>query len=94
MAHDSVSDVAIAYSLYKYSKANGVKTLRVSDFYNETCRKGPFKEFGIGREVFFKKLRNLNSAKDRLLIAELNMGLDSITLRDDIDCFDVLKHLM
>ena len=94
MAHDSVSDVAIAYSLYKYSKANGVKALRVSDFYNETCRKGPFKEFGIGKEVFFKKLRNLNSAKDRLLIAELNMGLDSITLRDDIDSFDVLKHLM
>ena len=94
LSFDNVSDIAIAYSLYKYSKLNGTKALRVTDFYNETCRKGPFKEFGISKEVFFKKLRNLNSAKERLLIAELNMGLDSITLRDDVDCFDVLKRLM
>jgi phosphoadenosine phosphosulfate reductase len=94
LTYDNISDIAIAYSLYKYSKLNGTKALRVADFYNESCRKGPYKEFGIGKELFFKKLRNLNSAKERLLIAELNMGLDSITLRDDIDCLDVLKRLM
>lgn len=94
MSYDDVSNVAIAYSLYKYSNVNGIKTLRVSDFYNDSCRKGPFKEFAISKEIFFKRLRNLNSAKDRLLISELNMGLDSITLRDDINCLDVLKRLM
>lgn len=94
MAYDEVSDAAIAYSLYKYAQLNGIKTLRVSDFYNESCRKGPYKEFGISKDVFVKKLRNLNSAQDRLLIAELNMGLDNISLREDIECMDVLKRLM
>ena len=94
MAYDEVSDTAIAYSLYKYAQLNGIKTLRVSDFYNESCRKGPYKEFGLSKDVFVKKLRNLNSAQDRLLIAELNMGLDNISLREDIESMDVLKRLM
>lgn len=94
LAYNEVSDAAIAYSLYKYAKQNGIKTLRVSDFYNESCRKGPYKEFGISKDVFVKKLRNLNSAQDRLLIAELNMGLDNISLREDIESMDVLKRLM
>ena len=40
-----------------------------------------------------KKLRALSSANNRVLIAELNMGLDHITLRDDLDPLKVLELL-
>jgi len=38
-------------------------------------------------------LRSLNSDNNRLIIAELNMGLDNITLREDIKPIDVLNNL-
>ena len=45
-------------------------------------------------EQYEKLLRQLNSASNRVLIAELNMGLDSITLREDLNPIDVLKQLV
>lgn len=94
MAHNDLSEVALAYSLYKYSALKNVRSLRVSDFYREEYRYGPFREFGISKSVFDKLLRQLNSANNRVLIAELNMGLDSITLREDLNPMDVLKQLV
>lgn len=91
---NELSEIALAYSLYKYAETKGVHTLRVSDFYGESCLSGPYKEFGITKSVFEKLLRQLNSASNRILIAELNMGLDSISLRDDIDSMGVLKQLV
>ena len=38
-------------------------------------------------------LRSLNSDKNRLVIAELQMGLDHISLRDDISSELALKTL-
>ena len=32
--------------------------------------------------------------ENRTLIAELNMGLDNITLRDDLNSMDILKVLV
>jgi hypothetical protein len=66
----------------------------VSDFYRGDCQTGPVCEFGIWKSVFEKLLRQLNSASNRVLIAELNMGLDSITLREDLNPIDVLKQLV
>ena len=94
MVHNDLSEVALAYSLYKYSALKNVRSLRVSDFYREEYRYGPFREFGISKSVFDKLLRQLNSANNRVLIAELNMGLDSITLREDLNPIDVLKQLV
>ena len=81
----------IAYSIYRYAEAKGVRSLRVSDFYQGRCEGGPAFEFGIDKASLIKTLRTLNAAQNRLLTAELNMGLDSITLREDITSLDILK---
>lgn len=94
MPHNELSEVALAYSLYKYASEKKIRSLRVSDFYREDIQTGPVCEFGIGKSVFEKLLRQLNSASNRVLIAELNMGLDSITLREDLNPIDVLKQLV
>ncbi len=82
---------AIAYSIYKYAEYKGVRSIRVSDFYQDGCDGGPAFEFGIDKTSFIKALRSLNAAQNKLLTAELNTGLDSITLRDDITYLDILK---
>ena len=52
------------------------------------------KRFGISKSDFVDILRSLNSETNRLIVAELNMGLDNITLRDDITSEDVLKLML
>ena len=87
----SLTPKSIAYSIYRYSEQKGVHSLRVSDLYHENCDGGPAFEFGIDKASLVKILRALNAAQNRLLTAELNMGLDSITLREDITSMDILK---
>ena len=92
--HSELSEVALAYSIYKYAETKGILSLRITDFYSEDCQTGPAKEFAISKSTFTKLLRQLNSATNRVLIAELNMGLDSITLREDLSSMDILKQLV
>lgn len=92
--HEDLSCEALAYSVYKYAAAKGVRNLRVSDFYSEGASQGPAKEFAIQRQTFERLLRSLNSAPNRVLVAELNMGLDSITLRDDLTPLTCLEALL
>lgn len=92
--YEEVSEEAIAFSLYKYAAAHNTISLRVSDFYQDSCDGGPFCEFGISKNTFEKILRTLNSLSNRVLVAELNMGLDHITLRDDLNAETALKELM
>lgn len=89
-----LSDITVAYSTYRYAEDHNTKSLRVNDFYNEDNVGGVFVEFGFTKESAKKSFRNLNSASNRVLIAELNMGLDSITLRDDLTSTDILKQLV
>lgn len=89
--YEDVTPVGLAYSIYKYAENKGIHSLRISDFYKEDSTTGPNKVLGISRNIFVKTLRTLNAAQNRLLTAELNMGLDSITLRDDITSLDILK---
>lgn len=81
---------AIAYSLYKYGEFVDSKELRVSSLFNDT-EHGAKIEFGIDRNSLMKKLRYLHS--ESILIAELNMGLDHITLRQDLNSTSVLELL-
>lgn len=94
LPYNDLSPEAVAYSLYKYAQQKGIKMLRVSDLYRseEVC--GVYKEFGIGKAELQKKLRFLSSDKNRVLVAELSMGLDHITLRDDLDHLATLKSLL
>lgn len=91
---EDVSREAIAYSLYKFAEEKGIRSYRVSDLYSHDINTGLFKEFGISKLGLEKALRSLNSDKNRILIAELNMGLDHITLRDDLSSETILNILL
>lgn len=91
--YDDLSTEAVAYSLYIYGKQKGIRMFRVSDLYRPEEDYGMYREFGINQSELLKKLRSLSAHSDRVLVAELNMGLDHITLREDLDEVSVLKHL-
>ena len=89
-----ITVVGIAYFLYKYAEENGVKTLRVADLYSEVSTSNPLGVLGVSQADFIRALKQLNSMNNRVLVAELNMGLDSITLRDDLTSISVLEQMM
>lgn len=91
---NNVDVEAIAYSIYKYGEDHKVRSLRLSRMYEPTVDGGIVKEFAIEKSTLELALRTLNSAKDRILIAELNLGLDNITLREDLDSVSALKVLL
>lgn len=92
-SYNDLSLEALAYSLYVYGEKHETKEFRVSDLYNSEGYKCAPLEFGISKSELLKKLRALSSESDRVLIAELNMGLDHITLREDMTSVDVLKMM-
>ena len=92
--YEDVSNAGLVYNLYKYAEFKGVRSLRVSDFYMDDCINGPYKTLGVSKKRFQDVLRSLNSLDNRVLIAELAMGLDSITLRDDITSLSCIESLI
>lgn len=92
--YEDVSNAGLVYNLYKYAEFKGVRSLRVSDFYMEDSINGPYKTLGVTKKKFQDVLRSLNSLDNRVLIAELAMGLDSITLRDDITPLSCIESLV
>ena len=94
LPYNDLSPEAIAYSLYKYAQNKGVRMLRVSDLYCVEEDSGLYKEFGISKLELQKKLRFLSSDRNRVLVAELAMGLDHITLRDDLDQLSAINSLL
>lgn len=92
--YEDVSDVAIAYAIYRYAESLEINNIRVSELYSPDCQNGPQQLFGLSKERFEKILRALNSKTNRVLVAELSMGLDHITLRDDINSTNVIQILM
>ena len=92
--YKDMTSVGLAYNLYRYAENKGIRSLSVSDFYSEDCKGGPARVFGVSRKTFENVLKSLNSADNRVLIAELSMGLDSITLRDDLNALSCLKSLV
>ena len=92
-SYDDLSAEALAYSLYVYGEKNDTHEFRVSDLYQPNVEYGPYIEFGISKNAIFKKLRYLSTESNRVLIAELNMGLDHITLRQDLNSTSVLELL-
>lgn len=91
---EDLSKEAVAYSLYKYAESRKIKTLRVYDLYKDDATGGLFKEFCVSKKTLEMLLRSLNSEMNRVLIAELNMGLDNITLRDDLNPISALSSLL
>lgn len=91
---EDISREAIAYSLYKFAEEKGIRSFRIADLYAPDVDCGIYKEFGITKSELEKALRSLNSDSNRVLTAELNMGLDHITLRDDLSSETVLNILL
>lgn len=91
LAYDDLSLEALAYSLYLYGEKNETQEFRVSDLYSSSGYKSAPLEFGLSKNELLKKLRSLSADNDRILLAELNMGLDHITLRDGFSAIDILK---
>lgn len=89
--YSKLSNIALAYSIYRFADRIGTKSLRVSDFYDEDADCSTSKIFGLSQASFEKGLRSLNSEKNRVLIAELSMGLQHITLRDDLSSNNIVE---
>ena len=94
LPYEDVSQEAICYSLYKYASSINIKSFRVSDLYNKSSRHGVWREFGLPKDIFIKQLNSLSNEKNMTLTAELNMGLDHITLREDLTAIEALKLLI
>ena len=93
-AYDDLSLEAVAYSLYRYAKSREINMLRVSDLYNPEAEHGIYKEFRTTKVELLKKLRTLSSDANRVIIAELNMGLDHIQIvREDMSPEGILALL-
>lgn len=92
--HEDLSKEAVAYSLYKYAEHRKINSFRVFDLYKDDARGGIHKEFCIQKKTLEFLLRSLNSEMNRVLIAELNMGLDNITLRDDLTSVTALASIL
>ena len=92
--YENITKEGLAYNLYKYAEKKKVYSLKVSDFYNKECLSGPYRVLGINKTAFYGALKALNSSGNRVLIAELAMGLDSITLREDLSSITCLEALI
>lgn len=91
--YSDLSLEAVAYSLYRFGREKGISFFRLAEIYNTDEKHGPSCEFCISKSELTKLLRSLSSNTSQVLLAELNMGLDHITLREDLDCVSVLKTL-
>mgnify|MGYP004668719967 FL=1 len=92
--YDDISIEAVAYSIYRFATEHESLMLRVSDLYKNEEEHGVYKEFRITKQVLMKKLRTISAESNRVLVAELTMGLDHITLRDDLTPLTVLKEMI
>lgn len=93
-AHNDLSLVATAYSLYRYAESAGRYSLTVSEFYNPEQKEGIVRQFGIERDAFEQNLRSLEADSNHVLRSELKMGLDNIILREDLTSDDILRLLL
>lgn len=92
--YENLTKEGLAYCLYKYVEKRGVLSLKVSDFYSDDCVSGPYRVLGIPKQVFLDRLRALNSTNNRVLVADLVFGMDSITLREDLNPISCLEALI
>ncbi|MCD8289965.1 MAG: phosphoadenosine phosphosulfate reductase family protein, partial [Prevotella sp.] len=91
--YNDLSIEAIAYSIYRFAESTDIDMIRVSDLYKSDVLSGVYKEFGISKNELLKQLRSLHADPNRVLTAELNMGLDHISLRKDLTSISVLELL-
>ena len=82
---------AIAYSVCAFAEKRDTTVIRVSDFFSIDAQDGVYAQFGLSKNGFLKGLRTISNQSNRVLIAELNMGLDHITLVEGMTPLKALK---
>lgn len=92
--YEDLSIEAVAYSIYRMAKEREITMLRVSDLYKPDEEHGVHREFLMSKQTLLKKLRAITASNNRVLVAELTMGLDHITLRDDLTPAKVLEEMI
>lgn len=92
--YNDISPATVAYSLYRYAESKKRYALTVSELYDSKQTEGIYRQFGVPRERFETILRTLKEDKNRVLNADLNMGLDNINLREDLTAMDILEMLL
>ncbi len=86
-----VSQIVVAYSLYKNAEINNMYELTVTDIY-EKGYMGVSNIFNMDSESFMNALRGLTT--NEVLSADLLGGLENIHLAGEFSSFDVLKRLI
>lgn len=92
--YNDISSISVAYSLYRYAESKKRYALTVSELYDTKQTEGIYRQFGVSRERLETILRTIKEDKNRVLNADLNMGLDNINLREDLTSMDILTILM
>lgn len=90
---DNIHPIAVAYSIYRYSEDKGRKELTVSELYEDGCEGGPYKLFGISKDVLENTLRWLQENKGEIVRVELVAGLDNIIIREDMSPLQILDMI-
>lgn len=85
---------SFAYSIYCYAESLNTKLLSISDLYCDEAQSCVKVEFGLPIECAKKMLANLSSANNTVLVTELNMGQESISLRKELTAISALKKLL
>lgn len=89
--YNDISIEGTAYAIYKYASIKGVDMCRISDFYKVNENQGVYKQFGVSKTELEKKLRSISLDPSHVLIAELNMGLDHISLKKGVSILQMLE---
>lgn len=88
------SKTGIAYALYRYAERNNKYSMRVSEMMQFDNEGSIYNLFGVEEEFFKSILRTLHSEKEPVLHADLNMGLDHITLRSELTSTEVIEIML
>jgi len=91
---ENVSSISVAYSIYRYANDKNRYNLTVSELFAPEQKQGIYKEFGVSKERFQNILRTLQENKNGIVKVDLVMGLDNISLREDLTYIEVLKLLL
>lgn len=91
---ENISSISVAYSIYRYANDKNRYNLTVSELYVPEQKQGIYKEFGVSKERFQNILRTLQENKNGIVKVDLAMGLDNISLREDLTYTEVLKLLL
>ncbi len=94
LPHENVSLIAVAYSLYRFALEKNRHSFTVTEFYTPEQKHGVFYEFGVSKDRLKNILRSLQENKNGLVNVDLVMGLDNISLREDLSSKEVLKLLL